>query len=94
MFVPMAVMSEASGVAEGRDAKAGALDVQDLAAAAQDGLRLAVARLLGAATCGIALYKDFGLFGLLDEQSASLPGRAGRSSTPLRRVIRDLQAAS
>ena len=46
--------------------KARALDVQNLTAKRQNRLRLAVARLLGAATCGIALYdEDFGIFRLL-----------------------------
>ena len=46
--------------------KARALDVQNLTAKRQNRLRLAVARLLGAATCGIALYdENFGIFRLL-----------------------------
>ena len=39
--------------------QSGALHVEDLAAQRQDGLRLAIARLLGRATCGIALYDEY-----------------------------------
>ena len=46
--------------------KTRALDVQNLTAKRQNCLRLAVARLLGAAACGIALYdENFGIFRFL-----------------------------
>jgi len=50
------------GVARERAVQTGALHVEDLAAQGQDGLVLTVARLLGRAACGVALYnEDFGL---------------------------------
>ena len=74
------------GVAGQGAVQAGTLDVQDLTAQRQDGLRLAVARLLGAATCGIALYnEDFGLFGLF--------GRAVRQLTRQRERVEHALAA-
>ena len=53
----------ADGVAGQRAVQARALHVEDLAAQGQDGLRLAVAGLLGRAACGIALYDE--QFGVL-----------------------------
>ena len=53
----------ADGVAGKRAVQARALHVEDLAAQGQDGLRLAVAGLLGRAACGIALYDE--QFGVL-----------------------------
>ena len=49
----------ADGVARERAVQAGALHVEDLAAQGQDGLRLAVAGLLGRAACGVALYDEY-----------------------------------
>ena len=54
MLVPMAVMSDEM-VSEDSERQARALDVEDLAAEGQDGLRLTIARLLRRATCGVAL---------------------------------------
>ena len=62
------------------------LDVEDLAAQRQHGLRRAVAALLGRAAGGVALDdEELGQRRVLTEQSASLPGRREFSSADLRR---------
>ena len=67
--------------------EAGALDVEDLPADREDGLRARIARLLGAAAGAVALDdEELALAGSFDEQSASLPGIADDSSSDLRRV--------
>ena len=57
----------------------GALHVEDFTAQGQDGLRLAVAGLLGRAACGIALYdEDFGVLRGLGRAVRQLAGQRER----------------